>query len=101
VTTDVHFPSNIIVDEDPNHDGDRVIVHEIVSGPLAAITFPKPNPLDPTINATYLYHENKIFNFGYFKTQKQENDNRVHLISEIRDGDGLLRPGSFLDLTPQ
>jgi alkaline phosphatase D len=101
VTTDVHFPSNIIVDEDPNHDGDRVIVHEIVSGPLAAITFPKPNPLDPTINATYLYHENKIFNFGYLKTQKQENDSRVHLISEIRDGDGLLRPSSYLDLTPQ
>ena len=34
VTTDIHFPSNVILDEDPNHDGDRVIFYEIVSGPL-------------------------------------------------------------------
>ncbi|MDF2768228.1 MAG: hypothetical protein K0S91_1063, partial [Nitrososphaeraceae archaeon] len=37
----------------------------------------------------------------YLKVQKQEYDGKVHLISEIRDEDGLLRPGSHLDLTPQ
>lgn len=101
VTTDVHFPANVFVDQDTNHDGDRMIFYEIVSGPLAANTFPKATPLDPTINATYLYHENKIFNFSYLKVQKQEYDGKVHLISEIRDEDGLLRPSSHLDLTPQ
>jgi hypothetical protein len=97
----VHFPSNVFVDQDPNHDGDRTIFYEIVSGPLAAISYPEATPLDPTINATYLYHENKIFNFSYLKVQKQEYDGKVHLISEIRDEDGLLRPGSHLDITPQ
>jgi alkaline phosphatase D len=102
ITTDVHFPANIIVDEDPNNDGDRIILYEIVSGPFAAITYPTTIPIDPTINATYIYQENKIFNFGYLKVQKQENDDgKVHFISEIRDQDGLLRPGSYLDLRPQ
>jgi alkaline phosphatase D len=102
VTTDVHFPANIIVDQDPNNDGDRIILYEIVTGPFAAITYPTTIPIDPTINATYIYHENKIFNFGYLKVQKNENDDgKVHLISEIRDQDGLLRPGSHLDLRPQ
>ena len=102
ITTDVHFPANIIVDQDPNNDGDRIILYEIVCGPFAAITYPTMIPIDPTINATYIYHENKIFNFGYLKVQKHENDvGKAHLISEIRDQDGLLRPGSHLDLRPQ
>jgi alkaline phosphatase D len=102
ITTDVHFPANIIVDQDPNNDGDRIILYEIVCGPFAAITYPTMIPIDPTINATYIYHENKIFNFGYLKVQKYENDEgKAHLISEIRDQDGLLRPGSHLDLRPQ
>jgi alkaline phosphatase D len=102
ITTDVHFPANIIVDQDPNNDGDRIILYEIVCGPFAAITYPTIIPIDPTINATYIYHENKIFNFGYLKVQKHENDEgKAHLISEIRDQDGLLRPGSHLDLRPQ
>ena len=102
ITTDVHFPANIIVDQDPNNDGDRIILYEIVCGPFAAITYPTMIPIDPTINATYIYHENKIFNFGYLKVQEHENDEgKAHLISEIRDQDGLLRPGSHLDLRPQ
>ena len=102
ITTDVHFPANIIVDQDPNNDGERLILYEIVCGPFAAITYPTMIPIDPTINATYIYHENKIFNFGYLKVEKHENDDgKVHFISEIRDQDGLLRPGSHLDLRPQ
>ncbi len=103
ITTDVHFPANVIVDQDQNNDGDKMLLYEIVSGPFAAITYPTAISIDPTINATYIYHENKIFNFGYLKVQKQEHDDddKVHLISEIRDQDGLLRPGSHLDLRPQ
>ena len=75
---------------------------KLCAGLLAAITYPTTIPIDPTINATYIYHENKIFNFGYLKVQKDETDDgKVHLISEIRDQDGLLRPGSHLDLRPQ
>lgn len=36
VTTDVHFPANIVINEDPNHDGKRLVLYELVSGPLAA-----------------------------------------------------------------
>jgi hypothetical protein len=34
-----------------NHDGQKLIYHELVSGPLSAIPL-KANSVDPTINAT-------------------------------------------------
>jgi alkaline phosphatase D len=100
VATDVHFPTNILVEDDPNHDGDKLIYHELVSGPLSAIPL-KANPLDPTINATSKYQENQIFNFGYIKIQQEKSDGKVHLISEVRDENGLMRPGSNWDIPPQ
>jgi len=100
VTTDVHFPINILVEDDPNHDGDKLIYHELVSGPLSAIPL-KANPLDPTINATSEYQENQIFNFGYIKIQQEKSDGKVHLISEVRDENGLMRPGSNWDIPPR
>jgi len=72
----------------------------IVSGPLSAIPL-KANPLDPTINATSKYQENQIFNFGYIKIQQEKSDGKVHLIAEVLDADGLVRPGSNWDLSPQ
>jgi hypothetical protein len=33
--------------------------------------------------------------------QKEKLDGKVHLIAEVRDEDGLLRPGSNWDLSPQ
>jgi phosphodiesterase/alkaline phosphatase D-like protein len=36
ITTDVHFPANIIINEDPNHDGQKLTLYELVSGPLTA-----------------------------------------------------------------
>jgi alkaline phosphatase D len=100
VTTDVHFPINILVEDDPNHDGDKLIYHELVSGPLSAIPL-KANPLDPTINATSKYQENQLFNFGYIKIQQEKSDGKVHLISEVRDENGLMRPGSNWDIPPR
>jgi alkaline phosphatase D len=100
VATDVHFPINILVEDDPNHDGHKLIYHELVSGPLSAIPL-KANPLDPTINATSKYQENQIFNFGYIKIQQEKSDGKVHLMSEVRDENGLLRPGSNWDIPPQ
>jgi alkaline phosphatase D len=100
VATDVHFPTNVLVEDDPNHDGDKLIYHELVSGPISAIPL-KANPLDPTINATSKYQENKIFNFGYIRIQKEKSDGKIHLISETRDENGLVRPGSNWDIPPQ
>ncbi len=100
VATDVHFPINILVEDDPNRDGHKLIYHELVSGPLGAIPL-KANPLDPTINATSKYQENQLFNFGYIKIRQEKSDGKVHLISEVRDENGLLRPGSNWDIPPQ
>ena len=100
VATDVHFPINILVEDDPNRDGHNLVYYELVSGPLSAIPL-KANPLDPTINATSKYQENQLFNFGYIKIQQEKSDKKVHLISEVRDENGLLRPGSHWDIPPQ
>ncbi len=101
ITTDVHFPANIVLSQDFNSDGNNLTLHELVSGPISAWGPARADPLDPTVNAKYLYNEVKIFNFGYYKVQKNTVDGKAHFISEIRGADGLTRPGSQLDLTPQ
>jgi alkaline phosphatase D len=100
VATDVHFPTNIKVVQDPNQDGHKLIYYELVSGPLSAIPL-NAVPLDPTINATSKYQEDKIFNFGYIKIQKEKSDGKAHLQARVIDGDGLVRPRSNLNLIPQ
>ena len=106
VTTDVHFPANILYEVDANDDGDKLIFHELISGPLSAFRFGTPGgvpipKLDSTFNPKMLYEEGGIFNFGYVQVQKQPEDNLVHLIARIVDENGLARPNSFLDLKPQ
>jgi len=114
VTTDVHFPSNIRYEVDTNGDGDRLVFHELISGPLSAFRFGMPGPggggevplpkLDTTFNPQILYQEGGIFNFGYVKIQnipEDDSNDKAHLIAEVRDNDGLVRPNSLLDLTPQ
>jgi alkaline phosphatase D len=106
VTTDVHFPANILYEVDANDDGDKLIFHELISGPLSAFRFGTPGgvpipKLDSTFNPKMLYEEGGIFNFGYVQVQKQPEDNLVHLIARIVDENGLVRPNSFLDLKPQ
>jgi alkaline phosphatase D len=100
VVTDTHFPANIRVEEDADGDGDALIFHELVSGPLNAGTF-GPDPLDPTINAKYLYKETGFFNFGYYRIQPSAepiNNETSHFIAEIRTADGLLRPESHMEI---
>jgi alkaline phosphatase D len=106
VTTDVHFPANILYEVDANDDGDKLIFHELISGPLSAFRFGTPGgvpipKLDSTFNPKMLYEEGGIFNFGYVQVQKQPEDNLVHLIARIVDENGLARTNSFLDLKPQ
>ena len=87
VTTDVHFPANILYEVDANDDGDKLIFHELISGPLSAFRFGTPGgvpipKLDSTFNPKILYEEGGIFNFGYVEVQKQPEDNLVHLIAQ-------------------
>jgi hypothetical protein len=42
-----------------------------------------------------------MFNFGYIKIQKDKTDGKAHLMTEVLDGEGLVRPGSNWDLPPQ
>jgi phosphodiesterase/alkaline phosphatase D-like protein len=111
VTTDVHFPSNIRYEVDTNGDGDKLVFHELISGPLSAFRLGMPGPggvplpkLDTTFNPQILYQEGGIFNFGYVKIQKIPeggSNDKAHLIAEVRDNGGLVRQNSLLDLIPQ
>ena len=94
VVTDVHFPQTIRYDVDANGDGDRLRIHELVNGPLAAIRL-SPVPLDPAAGASSLYAEGGIFNFGYLRVSS-----RGRLAYDVRDIDGRPRPGSALTLNP-
>ncbi len=99
IVTDVHHPANVLVDHDFDGDGDKLKFYELLSGPLSA--YPNiPQPLDPTINATYLYRDSGFFNFGLYEIKKH-SDNKTHLISHVYTGDGLIRPGSKLDIVAE
>jgi alkaline phosphatase D len=108
ITTDVHFPAFIRYNFDLNNDDNMTEIYELVSGPLSAFRLGVPFPiLDGTFNPTLLYGEGNIFNFGYVRIEggrgeDDDNDNdNPHLIADIRDENGIVRPGSTLDLMPQ
>jgi phosphodiesterase/alkaline phosphatase D-like protein len=61
ITTDIHFPANILVNDDFDDDGDKLKLHELISGPHSAIPLGEDTRFDPTINyavkyATSLYY---------------------------------------------
>jgi alkaline phosphatase D len=106
ITTDVHFPAFIRYNFDLNNDGNMTEIYELVSGPLSAFRLGVPFPiLDDTFDPALLYGEGNIFNFGHVRIQDgrgEDNDNgKPHLIADIRDENGMVRPGSTLDLIPQ
>ncbi|HZA64400.1 MAG TPA: alkaline phosphatase D family protein [Nitrososphaeraceae archaeon] len=107
ITTDVHFPAFIKYNFDLNNDGIMTEIHELVSGPLSAFRLGVPFPeLDETFNPSLLYGEGNIFNFGYIRIEdgrdnEEEDNGEPHLIADIRDKNGIVRPGSTLDLRPQ
>lgn len=99
VTTDVHFAQNIRYDVDADADGDRLELHELVSGPLNAVRG-QPRELDPAANPTSLYAEGGIFNFGHLRISRGA-DGVPRLSADVRDETGSPRPGSALVLEPQ
>ena len=50
LATDVHFAAHVRYDVDLDGDGDRLVFHELVSGPLSAVRAPAPPAFDPTLH---------------------------------------------------
>ncbi len=99
ITTDVHYPSIISVDHDFDGDGEALNFYEFTSGPLNARPI-DTEPLDPTINATYVYKDSGFFNFGYYEIKKFPNNN-TYFTSQVVTGDGLVRPDSKLEIVAE
>jgi alkaline phosphatase D len=101
ITTDVHFAGTVNVTQDFDGDGDTYTFYELINGPLTTSTRDTTNPVDPTINAKYLYNESATFNFGNFKIEKDENDNKTHFLYSVIDTNGRIRPLSDLNIVPE
>jgi alkaline phosphatase D len=99
LTTDVHYAATVKVSQDFDRDGDLFTFYEMTNGPLSVYTIDKPYPLDPTINATYIYTESALFNFGHIKIEK-EKDGKYHFIYNIIDSNNRMRPNSTINLNP-
>ncbi len=100
VVTDVHFAANLRYQIDIDGDGDPLLFHELINGPLTAYRAPVPGELDPTLRPITLYAEGGIFNFSYIRL-KRSGDGTVHLVADVRDHRGEPRFGSRLELVPE
>ena len=100
ITTDVHFAAQLRYQLDADGDGDEILFHELIAGPLNAVRAPTPAQLDSSLHPVFLYGEGDIFNFAFVRIERQA-DGLFHLRADVRDERGVIRPGSELDLTPQ
>jgi alkaline phosphatase D len=102
ITTDIHYAANIkFQSPQASPNATSLTFYELVSGPISAEMGEDPDPLDRTVNATYLYAlEEQTFNFGHYQIQR-ESDGKAHFKVQIYDIDGYPHPDSYLDLTPQ
>jgi len=95
VATDVHFATSLRYDVDVDGDGDTLLFHELISGPLSAAKLSVQTP-DPTFAPTILFAEGNLFNFSFVSIERI--DGISHLIADIRDDSGTVRFGSRVDL---
>jgi len=100
IATDVHFAAQLRYEQDLDGDGDTLLFHELISGPLSAVRAAAPPGLDPTLHPVVLYAEGDIFNFGTVRIGDGSADVPL-LWTDIRDDTGRIRPGSRLVLTPE
>ena len=99
VATDVHFAMSLRYEVDLDGDGEKLLFHELISGPLSAVRVPVQTP-DPTFRPRVLYAEDEIFNFGYVRIEPT-SDGTSRLYADIRDETGAVRVGSALELVAQ
>jgi alkaline phosphatase D len=98
VATDVHSAAQLRYERDYDGDGDNLLFHELIAGPLSAIRGPAPVTLDPTLGPVMLYGEGELFNYG---TIRVSTGNQARLSADVRDEFGHVRPGSELTLEPR
>ena len=102
VTTDVHFAAALAYAHDADGDGRPLRFHEFVSGPLSAISVPAVSQarLDPSLRPRLVYAEGELTNFGFIRVYEGA-DGVGRLGAEVRGEDGLLRPGSRVELVAE
>jgi alkaline phosphatase D len=101
LAADVHFAAQIRYSIDPNGDGYPLIIHELIAGTLSALRRQAPAAgFDSTLHPAVWYAEGGLFNFGHVTIARQ-TDGYAHLIAQVYDDSGELRPGSTVDLKPQ
>ena len=73
-----------------------------MSGPLSAISVPAASQdrLDPSLRPRLVYAEGELTNFGFIRVYEGE-DGVGRLRAEVRGEDGLLRPGSRIELVAE
>lgn len=99
MATDVHFAMSLRWSHDFDGDGDSLTVHELISGPLNAVSVPAKEP-DPTFGPEVLYSEGELWNFATLRLRRAV-DGAVEFAYDVRGAaDGVVRPGSQLVLRP-
>jgi alkaline phosphatase D len=91
VVTDVHFATSLRYEIDLDSDGEDLLFHELVTGPLSAGVV-APRAPDATFAPRVLYAEGGIFNFGFASAEGSR------LVYEVRDEGGRVREGSRLTI---
>ena len=92
VVTDVHLAATLRYQPDLDGDGDALIFHELINGPLNAVAVPTPPHIDATLRPTILYAEGGFFNFSEVRIDGKR------LVTTIRDEQGEVRHGSRLEI---
>lgn len=95
VATDIHFAAFLRYRIDLDGDGDPLLLHELLSGPMNAGAA-TPRAPDPTFRPDVLFMGGQFFNFARVRV---DADGR--LAAEIRDENGEVRFGSRLVLEPE
>ena len=97
MATDVHFAMSLRWSHDFDGDGDSLTVHELISGPLNAVSVPAKTP-DPSFGPEVLYAEGEVWNFATVRLVRSD-DGGVDFVYDVRGAeDGAVRPGSELVL---
>jgi alkaline phosphatase D len=96
IATDVHSAAQLRYTGDYNGDGDELLFHELIAGPLSAIRGAGIR-IDPSFGPEKLYGEGRFFNFATVRIQAGAN---ARLRADVRDELGTIRPGSELVLNP-
>jgi len=95
LSTDVHFAQIARYRVDLDLDGDPLVLHEVIAGPLSAGSG-DPTPPDPSLHPTVLYAEGRLFNFAELSVDRPGGVPTLSV--QIHGVDGQPRPGGSLSL---